>query len=1167
MIWYLLYPIRGTTEPLILEPANALRRAFSRYASYASHHVATTLIVSIAVATILVYPFPFLYTNDFTNGASNLPHHVWTDAEPLGSGAAVGPDVVMRSIWVHGSYMRALEKDVLLGGLELQDELLGSTRNFDPRVRPDSPLKPLPTTYLNIPERNSFHVFNGLTSQSWFFHSPLQYWNGSRGGVLSDPDVVATINKQRSQPTSVNTTLRHSIVFSGKNYEDRQLVAADALVVTLIHLRESPVGVQWERRARDLASDPDFCAKWDIYPPEGHGMQSRLYEFRFLPLSAKDRIVLATAYIFIITYVIWTLSKLRAVRSKSGLVVAILVQIVFSVISSFTVCAVLEIDLSRVPHAAYPFVMLALGLEHIFRLINAVIATHPDDPTASRISYAYGETAFVSIISCIQNTLFLLGLSLLVRPPVAAFCIFTAIAIPIDFFFLSTFFLAVLSVDVRRNELCDSLAKESMSRRGCVPDAQKSPSPVENLLQGRVAFSTRTAGTIVVFISIMVAQWHFLDLEVMSSVWKLFVSMVKRADKQFQPGSKLLLDIHQARSPTSWLRLQDHQTTEELIQVVKPESHSFVALVYDPLVFVMKGSNRIPPQYPSTTVPPAVADFIHHQLGAFFATLVVLLFAMRYLVRILLVDDPESAGVDANGDGSPLVITTLNHGHLLDVVRLTPVRDGKLVSVALDRQIRVWDLRTGLGSYAVQDPDSPRPVPCPVLGMAADRDSNWLAIVSPTRVDLWNLREARWGPWMSTDMRGSKAELVFFAPDPEALIEPICVLRKDGVLMELRVEEGVTQSTEICKIPISSAQLLPETTLSGARVPERIITAAKKGCTHVATRSYPAWMCENISLFAGYQDVDKIVALPPLNAFFVSRSNRVELYDINNDRLVHQFDTGHIHRHSLRCHYTPRRHGHSGLPGLAGLTLAYVSLDTRELCLDTYAPTEDAETICFLDPGTAGRSSGCRWEGANLTRRTVRNPGTWTTLPCGAVVGVRRKSAARFYAHPPASTPGIPSTDSPSSRGLRRRAAVGGRTPPRLVSSPASRSQRDGASHCFNRQAGHGSGNSTIDNNNDWEVWMMSHLDGDELVEEAKTPLCPKNDGHLFVSSLGPMINVGKESVAVALGDVVKVISIGHARFGEDAVAMDMEFTLRAELLSARAKRKHRRVGSRRLIA
>ena len=161
----------------MLGPTHPFRIACTRYGRYAARHVVATLVISVLVAAVLVYPFPFLYSTDFTNGASNLPHHVWTDARPLGDKNGMEADVIMRSIWVHGSYMQALEKDVLFGALELQDQLLGPTAYFSPRQDlANTELPDSSAINLTPSERDAFHVINGLTDKSWFFHSPLQYW-------------------------------------------------------------------------------------------------------------------------------------------------------------------------------------------------------------------------------------------------------------------------------------------------------------------------------------------------------------------------------------------------------------------------------------------------------------------------------------------------------------------------------------------------------------------------------------------------------------------------------------------------------------------------------------------------------------------------------------------------------------------------------------------------------------------------------------------------------------------------------------------------------------------------------------------------------------------------------------------------------------------------------
>lgn len=356
MIWYLLFYFRGTTAAPVLDTTHPLRHAFTRYGYNAARHPVLTLLISVAAAATLLYPFPFLYTNNFTNGASNLPHHVWTSAQPYEGKPGAHADVVMRSIWVHGSYMRALEPDVLLSALEIQDKLLGPTLDFDPRRPANNAQLSKPSANLTPDMRDALHVINGLTNSSWFFHSPLQYWSGSAKAIATDKDIVTTVNERSHQSTSVNITLRPSIVFSGKRFENHRLLAADALVITLIHMEDSPVGRQWERKAEELSHNT--AGKWQLYPADGRSLSSTLYEFRFQPLTFQDDLFLGIAYALASLYFIISLSKLRALKSRIGLIFAVVTQLAVSIISSFTICAIFKIDLSKIPREAYPVVIL-----------------------------------------------------------------------------------------------------------------------------------------------------------------------------------------------------------------------------------------------------------------------------------------------------------------------------------------------------------------------------------------------------------------------------------------------------------------------------------------------------------------------------------------------------------------------------------------------------------------------------------------------------------------------------------------------------------------------------------------------------------------------------------------------------------------------------------------
>ncbi|KAM0335714.1 hypothetical protein ACHAQA_000764 [Verticillium albo-atrum] len=1089
-----------TTEAPVLPPSHPLRRAFARYGAYATRHVITTLLISSAVAAILIYPFPFLYTTDFTNGASNLPHHVWTLAQPLEK-ASVEPDVVMRSIWVHGSYMEALDRNVLLGALQLQDELLGPTENFDPR-RPDQPtmLVQDPTMDMNLTpdDRDAFHVINGLTNQSWFFHSPLQYWYGSPERISSDMDIISTVNQRKTQPTSVNTTLRHSIVFSGKHFEDRRLLAADALVITLIHLRDSPVGRQWERRAASLAAQ--MADKWTAYPADGSSMSNQLYEFQFQPMSAQDTIILALAYGLSLLYFLVSMSKLRAVKSKIGLVVTVMTQIILSIFSSFTVCAIFKIDLSRIPQAAYPVVVLSMSLENVFRLINAVIATPSEQSTSSRIGHAFGDTAPIALASTTQTVLILWALSKVVSPGVSAFCTFAAVAIIFDFFYLSTFFLSVLGVDVRRTELSEALDKASSRITRRPSESAARMSWTDALLQGRIAMSTRIAGTIIMVGFVLVAQWHFFENQtILRALGGLFRLSDANANLTQQKES-LLVDIHQARSPTSWLRLQDHETAREVISVIKPWAHSYIAQVYDPLVFVLKGADRTP-RIPERPLLPALYDFIDHHLFRFMVTVVFILAAVRLFMNYLLWEEDSEFKSGHDFDDEPLMsITSLSQGHTLDVVLMSASVDGHIVSVGLDRAIRVWDVRAGLGNYALADISSPPNDLFPVLSMTIDDKCCWLALLSPSKTHLWNLSEKRWGPSLPVDLHGQKHQAFFFGPAAANSSSPLFVVRRNGVMTQLAPPTETPNDFAICKSPLVSVEPLAQAPIAsyGPEPHLSILTASRRGCIHVATQQAKSWASVSLDIHSlEDRDAFQVVPLPGLDCFLIARHHSVDLVDGKSHRLLHIFETGPMKARTLRAFHSARRKPQCGSVGLISFSLAYNNADTGDCIIQTYAPKEDGDTICFRDSGAPASRSCCKWSDTRMSERQINNPGIWEALPGGFIVGVRqdRPAPARYSPDP-----------SPTRQGLRQRL------------------------YSFRRDDVPGF------NADKWEVWVASHSGRHDVYETRPLHSDDDDGGCLIISELGPMVKVGTTSVVVGFGTILKLITVGHEHFEDGRV-------------------------------
>ncbi|KAJ4109241.1 hypothetical protein NW765_004127 [Fusarium oxysporum] len=158
----------------------------------------------------------------------------------------------------------------------------------------------------------------------------------------------------------------------------------------------------------------------------------------------------------------------------------------------------------------------------------------------------------------------------------------------------------------------------------------------------------------------------------------------------------------------------------------------------------MKDSDRMP-HLKEPTLLPALYDFINHQLTRFVVILLVVVASVRLLTTFLLWED-ESDDDDRHADTDPtLDVKSFTGGHRLDVVMLAAAADGHVVSVGLDRTIQVWDARHDIFPYTIVDGCRSDDAPFPVLAMTIDDNSKWLAILSPSKIALWNIKDKVWG--------------------------------------------------------------------------------------------------------------------------------------------------------------------------------------------------------------------------------------------------------------------------------------------------------------------------------------------------------------------------------------------------------------------------------------
>ncbi|KAI9839984.1 MAG: hypothetical protein M1819_000176 [Sarea resinae] len=1064
--------------------------------------------------------------------------------------------------------MRALEPEVLQEALTIQDGLLGPTEDYTRFLYDAESLNnSLPEVKRAADEGAGRDLHRlGANETNWFFHSPLMYWDCSSSAIAQDGNIVETVNYEGGRRTTPqNTTLRPTMVFAGKSFKDDRIVAADALVISLFYRPDTEVGHDWEERVQGLIKTSDD--RWTLFSSEGKSPRSRLYEYRFQPMSFQDDFFLALAYLAMALYVVSSLKRLSAVKNRIGLIVTVITQITTSILASFTICAFLNIDLSEIPREAYPFVVFAIGLENMFRLINAVLVTSPEMPTSYRIANALGDIGHHSIAAAAQNLLMLWLFSQLVSPGVAAFCAFAAVALVFDFFFHLTFFVAVLSVDVRRMELQDSLDRitigqydKSESSRLTWKDA---------LFQGNIPFSTRIAGTAIMIAFIVALNWHFFDndnpFQTFSRLLRLFHSS---GDLDDPDGTSIMPSrLNPARSPNAWFRLQGHDTTKEFMRLVKPQAHSFIARVYDPLVFVLDGADRADHATPGQRFYHVFFEAVEEHLLPFLLSFVIIIAGVTLLMNFMLwneiIDDVSGS---PDGDEPGLNVKTVFRTHELDVVLLAACPKGTWASVGLDRTICIWSLRNPVGRAERQVISGPTMNPLwPIVAAALHESGDWLAVCSYAgRIAIWSVLERRFVYSMMVDLAREKPCSFFFAPSQQEIQgaqDPrLILIRPDGWMADMDLRSGDSRLLQICKNRLVCAQVI-----NTPKSPLRIITASRSGCMHLASRTPTEWISDHVEveeprLFNGKMPrVKAVFPIPALGMILAVKLCEVDLIDLQSRTVLRTFQTGQVKNQTLRALHSIRRLCPAcGAPGVASLSIVYTEAETQNCMLHTFTPGRPGALIC-LRPDRAGRGFSCVGiESTSESLHWVENANVWETTSINAVLGVRKRPSVDTDS----SSGGNSSDRDECSLGSSLRRRRSNQRPHKYLGPP--RGEVEDVWEAWTMSASGEITTTLLAEDHNLALTHATSMDGKSKACDnsgftrnspsamtATTTTSSKtmatSGEELLVSHAGPIVRLGARSVAVGFGNAVKVVMFGNERFSdcgsaEGGAYEDLEF-------------------------
>jgi hypothetical protein len=760
-----------------------------------------------------------------------------------------------------------------------------------------------------------------------------------------------------------------------------------------------------------------------------------------------------------------------------------------------------------------------------FRLINVVLETPPEMPPHQRIGNALGEVGHLSLAVAFQNLALIYLCSRLVTPWVADFCIFAAVTLVFDFVYHLTFFVAVLSVDVQRMELSDSLERVELSQKAKKSRPERQ-SWLAALREGTLPLSTRFAGSVAIFSIIAAINWHFFDSNDKAlSLRTIRQRLMSRTSKRSTDGTWNAPPINQARTPADWLRIQDHNTARELFGFIKPGAHSFVARIYDPLLVVSKGAHgRDRPQLPMSLKDVFLRFAQEHAFPA--ALIVVFLIAgvTLFMNYLLWTGIPESLDEDED-DEATFSVKTLSAPQTLDVVRLVSCPKGHLASISLDRSTSIWlNSRRGYMHTMLQTATMETRL-WPIHATAMDDGGHYLALYGDGgQIGLWSMSASRFSLFANVNLRGHLPAFFSFVSIACGTSEKLCliILSPDGFLTELDVDTGIQWTKRVCSKTVVCAR--PYICAKGVT---SLVFVTKPGEVHISQLQEDGSPASEV--VAGLDPgpppgsnpakIKCIQAVPSIGLMFALRDEEAEIFDFNSRALIHSFQIGHVKPHTFRVLHAARRSCCCGAPAVHSLSVAYAEKDTDHMIMQTFTSDESSTSQLCLGKPSDREKYNCK--GLDCAREAVHfvePAGVWESTNALSVVGIRRSN--------PSPTP---SSTTSGADGSHYSA-----DPIALASALKQRARKQSITNAPFR-FGNGTSSHVSTNDTDtWEAWTLS-----TSGEFRSRPLCPDDfddpsaafQDDLFVASPGPITRLGKRSVAVGFGNTVKIITLGKEMF------------------------------------
>ncbi|TDL27651.1 hypothetical protein BD410DRAFT_782783 [Rickenella mellea] len=614
--------------------------------------------------------------------------------------------------------------------------------------------------------------------------SPLEFWSHDEQTLLSDNNLPRTL--QTRQNVSVGgVTIYPPMTLAGRESSERSsqhIDFASFLAVTYLFHEDDCLGSlghnTWLEAVDKITS---HIGDVTIKPQE-----PLLLALEFDPeLKNTARISVITVFLYL-SYIIFfvyfsgSMSRMNTVHSRAGLCFTGLVEILCSTITSLSVCAIGGLRITMVPWGILPIVLVFVGAENMFRLIDEVVKTPITLPVKERIGVGLSRAGTSNTLKVVSYNATLGVIGFFARGAIRQFCVFAIVVLVAHWFLIHTFFVAVLSIDIQRLEL-DELLRQGATLSPTLGNKEKEDKPPSkpHTKSGVLvsAFENKLRGRITKNVSLLL---------LLAITGTLYYASQPATTK---PKEVPITRASMLRTKAVIDKTEAHSQAWHLWKVLNPDDEPLVHLrIEAPIVLTLRpedssnSSDRRNPRsrWSLRTIRPLMWLF-KIMILPIAATVGCLYALCLYLLKdadLLEAQRNKEGSVDQDGSSHPIdekvTFTTLPRTSVTDLAILSASDDRRIVaSASLEGEIKIWIADKGL--YVLLDTTdlllrsaTTSSSSCAITVVAVESSGKYVGVGTGSGVvGLWEVRDTTVLPLphLHLDVSSFAASSIHFDPE------------------------------------------------------------------------------------------------------------------------------------------------------------------------------------------------------------------------------------------------------------------------------------------------------------------------------------------------------------------------------------------------------------------